>query len=172
LIGSNQETLGILERFVAGSLAGAIAQSSIYPMEVLKTRLALRKTGQFSGIADCAKHIFRKEGMAAFYKGYIPNLIGIIPYAGIDLAVYEVGVSEWRELKGSCLIMLVSLSSLATTHLLSLQLTSLSISFNVSSLHPDSEELMAAALRHRQCRPRGVCPFSLRYHFQHLWPAG
>lgn len=34
LIGSNQETLGIAERLVAGSLAGAIAQSSIYPMEV------------------------------------------------------------------------------------------------------------------------------------------
>nr|XP_029544964.1 calcium-binding mitochondrial carrier protein SCaMC-2-B-like isoform X2 [Oncorhynchus nerka] len=97
LIGSNQETLGILERFVAGSLAGAIAQSSIYPMEVLKTRLALRKTGQFSGIADCAKHIFRKEGMAAFYKGYIPNLIGIIPYAGIDLAVYETLKNSWLQ---------------------------------------------------------------------------
>ncbi|KAF3849425.1 hypothetical protein F7725_015922 [Dissostichus mawsoni] len=50
LMGSNQETLGIAERLVAGSLAGAIAQSSIYPMEVLKTRLALRKTGQYSGI--------------------------------------------------------------------------------------------------------------------------
>uniref|UniRef100_A0A3P8Z2N8 Solute carrier family 25 member 25 n=1 Tax=Esox lucius TaxID=8010 RepID=A0A3P8Z2N8_ESOLU len=97
LIGSNQETLGILERFVAGSLAGAIAQSSIYPMEVLKTRLALRKTGQFSGIADCAKHIFRKEGMAAFYKGYVPNLIGIIPYAGIDLAVYETLKNWWLQ---------------------------------------------------------------------------
>ncbi|XP_029503991.1 calcium-binding mitochondrial carrier protein SCaMC-2-B isoform X3 [Oncorhynchus nerka] len=97
LIGSNQETLGILERFVAGSLAGAIAQSSIYPMEVLKTRLALRNTGQFSGIADCAKHIFRKEGMAAFYKGYIPNLIGIIPYAGIDLAVYETLKNSWLQ---------------------------------------------------------------------------
>lgn len=34
LIRSNQETLGITERLVAGSLAGAIAQSSIYPMEV------------------------------------------------------------------------------------------------------------------------------------------
>lgn len=27
----------------------------------------------------------------AFYKGYVPNMLGIIPYAGIDLAVYEVG---------------------------------------------------------------------------------
>lgn len=34
LIGSNQETLGMAERVVAGSMAGAIAQSSIYPMEV------------------------------------------------------------------------------------------------------------------------------------------
>ncbi|XP_053086359.1 calcium-binding mitochondrial carrier protein SCaMC-2-B isoform X1 [Pangasianodon hypophthalmus] len=97
LIGSNQETLGILERLVAGSLAGAIAQSSIYPMEVLKTRLALGKTGQYSGIADCAKRIFQKEGLAAFYKGYIPNMLGIIPYAGIDLAVYETLKNSWLQ---------------------------------------------------------------------------
>lgn len=97
LIGINQETLGILERFVAGSLAGAIAQSSIYPMEVLKTRLALGRTGQYSGIGDCAKHIFKKEGVAAFYKGYIPNMLGIIPYAGIDLAVYETLKNSWLQ---------------------------------------------------------------------------
>lgn len=52
--------------------------------------MALRKTGQYSGMLDCAKNILAKEGMAAFYKGYIPNMLGIIPYAGIDLAVYEV----------------------------------------------------------------------------------
>ncbi|XP_039620276.1 calcium-binding mitochondrial carrier protein SCaMC-2-B isoform X5 [Polypterus senegalus] len=97
LICSNQETLGILERFIAGSLAGAIAQSSIYPMEVLKTRLALRRTGQYSGIANCAKHIFQKEGLKAFYKGYIPNMLGIIPYAGIDLAVYETLKNSWLQ---------------------------------------------------------------------------
>lgn len=33
-IGTDQEMLRIHERLVAGSLAGAIAQSSIYPMEV------------------------------------------------------------------------------------------------------------------------------------------
>lgn len=57
---------------------------------MLKTRLALRTTGQYSGISDCAKQIFRREGLGAFYKGYVPNMLGIIPYAGIDLAVYEV----------------------------------------------------------------------------------
>nr|XP_033476002.1 calcium-binding mitochondrial carrier protein SCaMC-2-A [Epinephelus lanceolatus] len=101
LIGSEQETLHIAERFVAGSLAGVIAQSTIYPMEVLKTRLALRTTGQYSGIADCAKQIFRREGLSAFYKGYVPNMLGIIPYAGIDLAVYETLKNSYLQQYGT-----------------------------------------------------------------------
>uniref|UniRef100_A0A8C9X8G4 Calcium-binding mitochondrial carrier protein SCaMC-2-A-like n=1 Tax=Sander lucioperca TaxID=283035 RepID=A0A8C9X8G4_SANLU len=101
LICSEKETLNIVERFVAGSLAGVIAQSTIYPMEVLKTRLALRKTGQYSGILNCAKQIFRNEGLAAFYKGYVPNMLGIIPYAGIDLAVYETLKNRYLQQYGT-----------------------------------------------------------------------
>ncbi|XP_030372657.1 calcium-binding mitochondrial carrier protein SCaMC-3 isoform X2 [Scaptodrosophila lebanonensis] len=79
----------IAERFVAGAAAGGISQTIIYPMEVLKTRLALRKTGQYKGIADAAYKIYKNEGGRAFYRGYVPNILGILPYAGIDLAVYE-----------------------------------------------------------------------------------
>lgn len=64
--------------------------SLLLVLQVLKTRMALRKTGQYSGMLDCARKILAREGMAAFYKGYVPNMLGIIPYAGIDLAVYEV----------------------------------------------------------------------------------
>ncbi|CAL8344162.1 unnamed protein product [Lota lota] len=101
LISSDNETLTIVDRFVAGSMAGVIAQSSIYPMEMLKTRLALRKTGQFLGISDCAWQIFRREGLRAFYRGYVPNMLGIIPYAGIDLAVYETLKNRWLQEYGS-----------------------------------------------------------------------
>uniref|UniRef100_A0A8C2R644 EF-hand domain-containing protein n=1 Tax=Capra hircus TaxID=9925 RepID=A0A8C2R644_CAPHI len=65
--------------------------------QVLKTRLAVGKTGQYSGMFDCAKKILKYEGMGAFYKGYVPNLLGIIPYAGIDLAVYELLKSHWLD---------------------------------------------------------------------------
>ncbi|XP_067340770.1 calcium-binding mitochondrial carrier protein SCaMC-2-B isoform X7 [Channa argus] len=89
---------------VAGGGAGAVSRTCTAPldrlkvmMQVLKTRLALRKTGQYSGILDCAKQIFQKEGVAAFYKGYIPNMLGIIPYAGIDLAVYETLKNSWLQ---------------------------------------------------------------------------
>lgn len=54
--------------------------------------MAVGKTGQYSGMFDCAKKILKREGLKAFYKGYIPNILGIIPYAGIDLAVYEVSL--------------------------------------------------------------------------------
>ncbi|KAM4556884.1 mitochondrial adenyl nucleotide antiporter SLC25A24-like [Fundulus diaphanus] len=95
LLTSEGKKIETHKRFMAGSLAGATAQTAIYPMEVLKTRLTLRKTGQYAGMFDCAKKILRKEGVIAFYKGYIPNLIGIIPYAGIDLAVYETLKNTW-----------------------------------------------------------------------------
>ncbi|XP_037828914.1 calcium-binding mitochondrial carrier protein SCaMC-1-like [Kryptolebias marmoratus] len=95
LLSSEGKKIETHKRFIAGSMAGATAQTAIYPMEVLKTRLTLRKTGQYAGMFDCAKKILRKEGVIAFYKGYIPNLLGIIPYAGIDLAVYETLKNAW-----------------------------------------------------------------------------
>lgn len=81
--------MSIYERFVSGAIAGGISQTTIYPLEVLKTRLALRKTGQYSSILDAAIKIYNAEGARSFYRGYVPNLLGILPYAGIDLAVYE-----------------------------------------------------------------------------------
>ncbi|XP_045202786.2 calcium-binding mitochondrial carrier protein SCaMC-2-like isoform X2 [Mercenaria mercenaria] len=86
---SDNKEIGPLERFAAGSSAGAFSQTCIYPMEVLKTRLAIRKTGQYKGMIDCAMKLFKNEGPGVFFKGYIPNIIGIIPYAGIDLCIYE-----------------------------------------------------------------------------------
>lgn len=89
LRGDREREISIYERFAAGSFAGSFSQTVIYPMEVLKTRLALRRTGQYKGMVDAAMKIYRTEGLLSFYKGYVPNLLGIIPYAGIDLCIYE-----------------------------------------------------------------------------------
>ena len=67
---------------------------SFFYIKVMKTRLALRRTGEYSGIFDCAKKLYKAEGFRVFYRGYIPNLLGILPYAGIDLAVYEVTIRK------------------------------------------------------------------------------
>ena len=52
----------------------------------------MSRTGQYKGLMDAARTILRNEGAGRFYRGLLPSLAGIIPYAGIDLAVYEVRV--------------------------------------------------------------------------------
>ena len=32
---------------------------------------------------------FRYQALGAFYRGFVVNLFGILPYAGINLALYE-----------------------------------------------------------------------------------
>ncbi|KAM3863511.1 calcium-binding mitochondrial carrier protein SCaMC-3b [Diretmus argenteus] len=100
-----ERRLGLVWRqLVSGAMAGAVSRTGTAPLDrlkvflqVLKTRLTLRKTGQYSGMADCARHILRNEGVRAFYRGYLPNTLGIIPYAGIDLAVYETLKNAWLQ---------------------------------------------------------------------------
>ena len=58
-----------------------------HPPQVLKTRLTLRRTGQYKGLPDCARQILEQEGTRALYRGYLPNMLGIIPYACTDLAM-------------------------------------------------------------------------------------
>uniref|UniRef100_A0A8C1N3B7 Solute carrier family 25 member 23a n=1 Tax=Cyprinus carpio TaxID=7962 RepID=A0A8C1N3B7_CYPCA len=100
----------VWRQLMAGAVAGSVSRTGTAPLDrlkvflqVLKTRLTLRKTGQYSSVADCAKQILQKEGVLAFYKGYLPNMLGIIPYAGIDLAVYETLKNAWlqRHTEGS-----------------------------------------------------------------------
>jgi solute carrier family 25 phosphate transporter 23/24/25/41 len=102
LLKDGNEQLKVHERLLAGSTAGVIAQTTIYPLEVMKTRLALGKTGQYRGLMDCARHTLQAEGIRTFYKGLTPSLIGIIPYAGIDLAVYEVTARNTSQLVVCC----------------------------------------------------------------------
>lgn len=78
------------ERFVAGAAAGAVAQTAIYPLELIRTRLALCESGRYRGIADAARQIVRQEGWRAFYRGLKPSLLGILPYAGVDIATFEL----------------------------------------------------------------------------------
>eukprot|EP00164_Ancoracysta_twista_P003934 GFYU01005273.1.p1 GENE.GFYU01005273.1~~GFYU01005273.1.p1 ORF type:complete len:456 (-),score=111.90 GFYU01005273.1:753-2120(-) len=82
------ENMLMTERLMAGATAGIASQSCIYPLEVVKTRLALAPRGTYRGIGDCMMKMVRSEGMMSLSKGMAPSLMGVIPYAGVDLAVY------------------------------------------------------------------------------------
>lgn len=133
-------------------------------LQVLKTRLCLRKTGQYSGMFDCAKKIMKKEGVKAFYKGYIPNIIGIIPYAGIDLAVYEVsdyGPGFPLAVFFTCPILILwNIPNASFSHT------------NTFRSSPELEEPLVVPLRQRHSQPRHSGAARLWYRIQLLWPAG
>ncbi|KAH9743093.1 hypothetical protein KPL70_003184 [Citrus sinensis] len=70
---------------------GAVAQTAIYPMDLVKTWLQtyVCEGGKVPKIGAMSRDILVQEGPRAFYRGLVPSLLGIIPYAGIDLAAYE-----------------------------------------------------------------------------------
>ena len=49
-----------LERFLCGATAGATAQTFIYPLEVIKTRMVLRSSGQYTGMVNCFMTIWKQ----------------------------------------------------------------------------------------------------------------
>jgi len=78
-------------RLVSGACAGIIAMSATYPLDMVRGRLTVQegKIGQYRGIMHAAQVIIREEGPLALYKGWLPSVIGVIPYVGLNFAVYE-----------------------------------------------------------------------------------
>ncbi|KAJ6882653.1 calcium-dependent mitochondrial ATP-magnesium/phosphate carrier protein 2-like [Populus alba x Populus x berolinensis] len=89
--GGDKVDIGPGGRLLAGGMAGAVAQTAIYPLDLVKTRLQtyVCEGGKAPHLGALTKDIWIQEGPRAFYKGLVPSLLGIIPYAGIDLAAYE-----------------------------------------------------------------------------------
>lgn len=89
--GEEKAEIGPMGRLLAGGVAGAVAQTTVYPMDLVKTRLQTHVSdgGKIPSLGQMTRDIWVQEGPRAFYRGVVPSLIGIIPYAGIDLAAYE-----------------------------------------------------------------------------------
>ena len=56
-------------RLICGGLAGAIACTACYPIELVKTRLTVDKKNHYSGIVNTFTSVVRNEGFFRLYKG-------------------------------------------------------------------------------------------------------
>ncbi|KAK3569299.1 hypothetical protein QTP86_026549, partial [Hemibagrus guttatus] len=70
----------------------ATGATAVYPIDLVKTRMQnQRSTGSFVGELmyknsfDCAKKVLRYEGFFGFYRGLLPQLIGVAPEKAIKL---------------------------------------------------------------------------------------
>ncbi|KAF2639795.1 calcium dependent mitochondrial carrier protein-like protein [Massarina eburnea CBS 473.64] len=80
-------------KFLAGGLAGMISQFAVYPVDTLKFRMQCETvSGGLRGnrlIIATAKKMWNQGGMVAYYRGLPMGLIGIFPYAALDLGTFE-----------------------------------------------------------------------------------
>jgi len=81
--------LNSLDLLAAGALAGAIAQTVTYPLDLVRAILTVNMTEQKKSILGTALEIIRgPSGITGLFRGLVPSLAGIMPYVGIDFAVY------------------------------------------------------------------------------------
>jgi solute carrier family 25 (mitochondrial citrate transporter), member 1 len=57
---------------VAGSLGGIVEACALQPVDVVKTRLQLDKTGHYKGMVSCGRTIAAEEGVRSLWKGLTP----------------------------------------------------------------------------------------------------
>ncbi|EAA05161.4 AGAP011308-PA, partial [Anopheles gambiae str. PEST] len=81
------------DKFIAGAAAGVTAVTLTYPLDTIRARLAFQVTGEhrYNGIVHTAVSIFRTEGgLRALYRGFVPTLMGMVPYAGFSFYCFEM----------------------------------------------------------------------------------
>lgn len=85
-----QKDLVAADFLVLSGLAKMFAGSATYPYQVVRARLQMYDADRTYGSArDAVAQIWRKEGMAGFYKGLGPNLLRVMPSTWVTFLVYE-----------------------------------------------------------------------------------
>ena len=81
-------------KFVAGGVAGMIAQFFVYPLDTLKFRLQCETVqGGPTGhalLVQTARKMYATGGARAAYRGVTMGLIGMFPYSAIDMGTFEL----------------------------------------------------------------------------------
>jgi len=95
-----QTKLPIPHKIVVGALAGIVGTTTIYPLDMIKTRLQTSQ-GSLKGPVDAFKRILASEGAKGFYKGLGANLVGVTPEKAIKLAANEFFREAFEEQDGS-----------------------------------------------------------------------
>ena len=77
------------KRFLSGSLAGLSASTCTYPLDLVRARMAVAGKSKYKSLRQAFITIYKEEGLLTFYNGFIPTILGIMPYAGTSFFIYE-----------------------------------------------------------------------------------
>mmetsp|Transcript_21329 Transcript_21329/g.26131 ORF Transcript_21329/g.26131 Transcript_21329/m.26131 type:complete len:389 (+) Transcript_21329:264-1430(+) len=86
-----------------GAVSKLVASTTTYPIQVIKSRLQQRSQNleitadgryqvvhrEYTGVVDCVRRIWIREGVFGFFKGCLSNAVRVAPSAAITFVVYE-----------------------------------------------------------------------------------
>ena len=94
----------ILNSLLSGGLSGATTTTFLYPLEFLRTRLAVDITKgsssssasgrQFGGIKDVILYTYKTDGIRGMYKGYAPSIVYVAMHRVVYLGGFDVAKTE------------------------------------------------------------------------------
>uniref|UniRef100_A0A1B6CQ11 Mitoferrin n=1 Tax=Clastoptera arizonana TaxID=38151 RepID=A0A1B6CQ11_9HEMI len=87
--------LGINNQIVyssAGCVASVIHDAIMTPADFIKQRLQMHES-QCSGIISCIIHVYKNEGLIAFYRSYSTQLVMNLPFQVTNFVVYESSIN-------------------------------------------------------------------------------
>ncbi|XP_066999224.1 calcium-binding mitochondrial carrier protein Aralar1 isoform X3 [Anabrus simplex] len=94
-------------RFALGSIGGAVGATTVYPIDLVKTRMQNQRTGSLVGELmyrnsfDCCKKVIRHEGVLGLYRGLLPQLMGVAPEKAIKLTVNDLVRDKFMDKNGN-----------------------------------------------------------------------
>merc|ERR1719322_1989577 len=82
--------------FVSAFISGFVTTLAASPIDVIKTRYMNSQKGYYSGIFDCIKSLYQKEGLPAFYKGFVPAYLRLGSWNIVMFVSYEQYKRIWN----------------------------------------------------------------------------
>ncbi|XP_054156588.1 mitochondrial ornithine transporter 1-like [Oppia nitens] len=83
----DEENLGLLKTTIAGGIGGMCLWTSIFPFDVVKSRIQIESSRQT--MTAVLVKIVRTEGVRGLYKGLTPTLLRTFPSTGALFVAYE-----------------------------------------------------------------------------------
>jgi solute carrier family 25 phosphate transporter 23/24/25/41 len=83
-----------VNKLICGALAGSIAQTITYPLDVLRRRMqvtGMKEVGyKYRNTWHAIHQVITKEGARGLYKGMLPNYLKVAPAIGVSFWSYEL----------------------------------------------------------------------------------
>ena len=102
-----------LKDFVCGTIAGWLQVIVGQPFDIIKVRIQAQSpiNPKYLGTLDCARQIYKNEGLLSFYKGTLSPLVGVGACVSIQFGVNEACKRILKKLTNKENLSLFQLSS-------------------------------------------------------------